>query len=1041
MIQLFIALAVTGIRVWACSIGSDKSSALSGLSSSDSSIVLEIVSMEGSFSDSGVYLQYRVSKEDEISSIPLFDECSPSSGDFVAVSLKHLLQVPPSSEIYKISLFSNVSHTLCISNVFLFDSSLTETQSSASSLTSEFFNTSLSCLHMNTEAVQCWSFLDASTDCSCDLGSIYSVVECSECVSGRFEETFSCGICPRGTFSSAGASSCSSCSAGTFNDIVQQSECKLCVQGKYGPNSGASACFDCDFGKFASERASDQCTVCPPNTFGDSKGSSSCTSCPLNAQSSQASTSLRDCFCPFSFYGKAFQGEDCKTCATGNGAVTCPTNTSIPIVGDGWFFVDFPDPSSIVKCEPLEACTQTVTGQTVCSSGYSGEICSECSEKYSRLGTRCQTCPDHAWILVVTLLLLYVLFCFAVVKGAEAFQRKFHSIGICFSWIQILSLYSALPVQWPNSVLSLYDAASASNFNLELFSPACSTSVSFWGMWYLQLSFPFIFAGSLGILYLLQLSLRIVSPSFPAILVTEHKDIMLWVQTGDERHLAKHDPFFPGRYVYAYTLVMTYCYTLLVSATVNPLNCVESGDGKWRMLRNQQVICYEGFWLTNVLPTVLLGCVIYLIGIPFLMWYILFRYRGRRDSNEFLAYFGGLVLPYRHQYEWFELVNMIRKSCIAVFIDFFFLFQTAYMQMFATIALVFVFLMLQFFLSPYKLPFNNSISFLWISVSMFCLFTGLVFVNESVADWETRFFAVMVYFMFVFACVMTVKVGVQELMYYRKYNKNLDKRSTVKSVVERTIERVKELCTIFPRSYSTLSNHVALLPIERQEKFYTDCSHIFKSSKFKHHEIRSYCVLDIASEERVSNPVSGIPLLRLSPKEEYSSGGSVSMTRTVSHRGIDDIPFARRMSKSNSRNASLTLEDLDEMKGFTREFKSPSPLRSFQMMNSDYADVDEVLQAVRMNVISIGSHRRSVSAFRDNGSKGIGRVHQRSPSVSDLRTRLDENEVYKVVLQKRVFLRSPPPPPSSPPLRKRGSERKNSLNLAELPPIPSSLPL
>jgi len=68
--------------------------------------------------------------------------------------------------------------------------------------------------------------------------------------------------------------------------------------------------------------------------------------------------------------------------------------------------------------------------------------------------------------------------------------------------VQILSIFHAVQVEWPNLVVEVFSVTSIANANVELFSPDCSIPMSFFGKWGFKMMAP-AFVGSILLLYYL----------------------------------------------------------------------------------------------------------------------------------------------------------------------------------------------------------------------------------------------------------------------------------------------------------------------------------------------------------------------------------------------------------------------------------------------------------------------------------------------------------------------------------------------------------
>ncbi|KAJ7067294.1 hypothetical protein C8F01DRAFT_980079, partial [Mycena amicta] len=138
----------------------------------------------------------------------------------------------------------------------------------------------------------------------------------------------SCTSCPAGSFSNTnGASSCQSCPAGTAS-AVGASSCASCPAGKYSSNG---ACTSCPAGMYAGASAS-SCSSCPANTF-STNGASSCSACPSGLSSLPGSSQcLSTCSA-----GQYYSGGKCSTCPAGwfstAGATSCSQSGAVSNAG------------------------------------------------------------------------------------------------------------------------------------------------------------------------------------------------------------------------------------------------------------------------------------------------------------------------------------------------------------------------------------------------------------------------------------------------------------------------------------------------------------------------------------------------------------------------------------------------------------------------------------------------------------------------------------------------------------------------------------
>lgn len=108
---------------------------------------------------------------------------------------------------------------------------------------------------------------------------------CSPCPAGKYTESNSsstCTDCTAGKYlQSEGAFSqyaCQNCAAGTYTPSTGLTVCQNCTAGSFSPEM-SSGCTPCSAGWFFSSNASSTCTICPIGKYASSRGSSSCETC------------------------------------------------------------------------------------------------------------------------------------------------------------------------------------------------------------------------------------------------------------------------------------------------------------------------------------------------------------------------------------------------------------------------------------------------------------------------------------------------------------------------------------------------------------------------------------------------------------------------------------------------------------------------------------------------------------------------------------------------------------------------------------------
>ena len=201
---------------------------------------------------------------------------------------------------------------------------------------------------------------------TCPVGQAldFSTNACQTCKDGEFPDQGACVPCEAGSFSLAGASECTKCSAGTYQNITGQSGCKICEAGSKSA-SGAAECELCPPGRFAAESGMAHCDPCGPGTAQASAGARKCEPCPVGH-----------------FSAETGETTECQACPAGtfadDGATKC-TSCGVGTYSD----------TSVDAC--LE-CPKTFSTLVMGSSSLGGCTCAV-GKYWSRANDDCRDCP------------------------------------------------------------------------------------------------------------------------------------------------------------------------------------------------------------------------------------------------------------------------------------------------------------------------------------------------------------------------------------------------------------------------------------------------------------------------------------------------------------------------------------------------------------------------------------------------------------------------------------------------------------------------
>ena len=160
-----------------------------------------------------------------------------------------------------------------------------------------------------------------------------------------------------------------------------------------------------------------------------------------------------DMLCPAGMFGSL--GQPCEPCPAG---ATCPGGASDPIALPAYYPLSR---TQFVVCSPPEACLGAVNASAVggtgtggrsvvgCGVNYFGSRCADCRPGSYRLNGGCASCPNTAWLLLLSF--------FLAVVGCVALAVYLSSKKINFAGLSIgvVRYFAFFPVQVACSPLAL----------------------------------------------------------------------------------------------------------------------------------------------------------------------------------------------------------------------------------------------------------------------------------------------------------------------------------------------------------------------------------------------------------------------------------------------------------------------------------------------------------------------------------------------------------------------------------------------------------
>jgi len=143
-----------------------------------------------------------------------------------------------------------------------------------------------------------------------------------------------------------------------------------------------------------------------------------------------------------------------------------------------------------------------------------------------------------------------------------------------------------------------------------------------------------------------------------------------------------------------------------------------------------------------------MACGVYVLGVPLTILFILLRGRasGSIGTPAFDYRFGSLTLPFVKECWYWELLNTARKLAVVVVVQFLgrdATVESTLSQLMLSMSVFSVYVLAQVYVAPYTYVANNRLSLLTTVTLLFCLFSGLLYVNDQLGSVARDYTAVV----------------------------------------------------------------------------------------------------------------------------------------------------------------------------------------------------------------------------------------------------------------------------------------------------------
>ena len=521
---------------------------------------------------------------------------------------------------------------------------------------------------------------------------------CEKCTAGTYNEAksvlTSCKECAAGkSQGSTGQSSCLDCPKGTSTDGAAKSvACVPCVVGTFSAVDGSKRCTACPKGSYQPSKGSTSCPLCELSTFNDLEGMAKkddCVKCAMNAVTYEEGAVKRsECLCMGGYYTQddAAQSDDQKVlwvpCVKCTKGAVCVSNKYGHVMdADVGYWTPNETTTHPTKrfyrC-PLDGCLggdHTVGGsKSRCAYGYTGVSCALCVDGMFKKGYKCEPCEAST---ILPFIILVVAFVGGITLAVWCFRHFIHSkrmrkysllyrdvsnlAAIMLSFAQILEgtvgVYSG--VEWPNLFSNFWKILNIAGLDFVSMSGiSCAAKVDFYLSFLGQMCIPAIVSAYLGVYYLISAAkVHVKEKAQLLTLKNPVKKMQLKVQT------AMKIEKLQGRTRRWIVKILILIHTPIARKWMQYNDCTVI-EGVAYLKADYSVVCYDAQWQAFSVPMVLVG-IIYIIGLPLGLLYLLVRNRNRLDHPQVLDSIGFLYTPYRREAYFWEVEEIFRKMILS----------------------------------------------------------------------------------------------------------------------------------------------------------------------------------------------------------------------------------------------------------------------------------------------------------------------------------------------------------------------------------------
>jgi hypothetical protein len=396
------------------------------------------------------------------------------------------------------------------------------------------------------------------------------------------------------------------------------------------------------------------CDACPAGQYQPQAATLSCIQCPANmdTQGATGAVSESQCQCSPRFYEVGNGGR--RTCQSCPLAAACPGGQAIEPIA-GYWRISASEKNTFLRC-PGGADVCLGGPNSDCTVGYEGPLCATCSSGYGRLGLRCARCPNRALstaYFIFTIIFIVGLVSFLSFSAQNLLKQRGSGIQKVFlNYVQTLALIGSFQLEFPNQLRSIFSFAQGTALlSVRISTVDCTLSLDFYKSFKAHLLLPI-----LGILLLTVIcALYVVYARLrPPHLGPGGQRVFMASMVRERVVSIAIATFF---------VVIFITYPLILKECLQIFSCRSLGDTRTFLNADLTVEC-KGRRYGEAIGLSILVLALYVVGMPLLMFVVLFYNRKRLSDSVIKQRIQLLYEGFRLDRWYWELVILVRKVAI-----------------------------------------------------------------------------------------------------------------------------------------------------------------------------------------------------------------------------------------------------------------------------------------------------------------------------------------------------------------------------------------